>query len=99
MRVKLVVPLEARLLSARDTEMATPLDGEAELTVRTYVVVGGGVVEPPPPPPQAPIAMLSPIYIHTAARLPNCFMAHLPICAAVFFCPGIAATGTTRGTV
>ena len=88
MRVKLEVPLVAELLSAGVTVMATPLAGVAELTVRTYVVGGGGVVDPPPPPlPQAPIAMLSPVDIHTAARLPNCLMAHLPICAAIFSLP------------
>jgi len=87
-RVKLEVPLVAELLSAGVTVMATPLAGVAELTVRTYVVGGGGVVDPPPPPlPQAVSARLKPVAIHTAALQPNCFMTHLPICAAVFSLP------------
>ena len=86
MRVKLVVPLVARLLSASETEIETPLDGVAELTVRTKVAGGGGVVESPPPLPQAVKPIISPVAVNTAALLENCFMAHLPICAAVFFC-------------
>jgi hypothetical protein len=83
-RVKLVVPLVAELLSAGVTVMATPLDGLVESTVSTYVVGGGGVVDPPPPLPQAVSARLSPVAIHTLALLPNCFMAHLSIWAAAF---------------
>jgi len=40
-RVKLVVPLLALLLSAGDTPMATPLEGLVESTVSVYVVEAG----------------------------------------------------------
>lgn len=101
MRVKLEVPLVAELLSAGVTVMATPLAGVAELTVRTYVVGGGGVVDPPPPAlPQAVSTRLKPVAIHTAALQPNCFMTHLPICAAVFLSAQIKTeAGTAHGTL
>ena len=103
MRVKLAFPLAAELLSAGVTVMATPLAGVASnLTVENVGGWGsGGVVDPPPPPlPQAVSARLKPIAIHTAALLPNCFMAHLPICATVFFSAQTkTAAGTAHGTL
>jgi hypothetical protein len=56
-RVKLVEPLAALLLSAGETVMATPLAGSTESTVRTEVI-GGGFVDPlldePPQPVRPP---------------------------------------------
>ena len=72
MRVKLVVPLPALLLSAGETEIATPLVGLVELTVSAYVVGGGVVVvvlDEPPQPIRPPKHRLSAMAHATEARI------------------------------
>ena len=73
MRVKLVVPLDAVLLSAGETVMLTPLAGEVEFTVKVYVVTDGVLLELPPPP-HASIDRINPIVKRIVAGLPECLI-------------------------